>query len=317
MKLKSILILVALVAAAVVAGVLLVTRSGGEGEPTPVEEVKEKPRFLTAKDPAKAATPEEHRESARERVKKMLAGRTQTAIPNPTGKKGLVFAGRLGGEYFDGVYRDEEGNPFPAADQKVMAKLEKAFEEDDVETLLAVAEEALKSTKKEVREHAIRSLGWHGSSALVEMTPFLSDPDGEIAEIAHEEWMNALNEIEDDKAKANVIEMALLTLRDQDMISDVAGELVGLDELPAIQVIVNVLEAGAAVDQMQDAYNDITGEDWTGIESAEAWLQENYADSEDFGSDDSSSDDNDAEYYEDAAPAADAPPPAADAGGAM
>ena len=216
---------------------------------------------------------------SREKLRNILR---QSFVPNPNGRKGLVFAGRLGeiGEPFDGIYRDDDGKPFDQPDQKLMSMMEQAFDEDDVEILAAVAEVAILSKNKEVRENIVRSLGWHGSRTLVEMTPFLSDPDPEIAELAHDEWMNSLQDIEDDGVKAGVIEMALRSLADKDMLEDVASELTGIDDLKAIQTIANIMDTGgAAVPFVDEAYADITGEDhWTTFEAAEAWLQENYSD---------------------------------------
>jgi hypothetical protein len=57
----------------------------------------------------------------------------------------------------------------------------------------------------------------------------------------------------------------------------IANELIGIDELAAIQVIANVIESGgAAADAMRDVYDFITGDEWRDIDAAEAWLQENY-----------------------------------------
>lgn len=223
------------------------------------------------------------RDSRRRRLRAMLASRT--AIPHPNGNKQIFLAiGKMGGDAdFDGIYRDDEGVAFPKADQEICRKLEDAFEKEDLEELSALSEVAVNSKTKEVRENMLRSLSWFGSRSLVEMTPFLSDPDPEIAEMAHEEWLDAIQEIEEDSVRAQVIEMALLTLADQEMLADVAGELVGMDDLVAIQTIVNVLDAGgASVPHVKSTYEDITGDEWAGIDAAEAWLQENY----DSGDDD-------------------------------
>lgn len=62
------------------------------------------------------------------------------------------------------------------------------------------------------------------------------------------------------------------------MLEDVANELIGMDELAAVQVIANVMESGdrLAADAVRDVYDSITGEEWSGVDAAEAWLQENY-----------------------------------------
>ena len=42
----------------------------------------------------------------------------------------------------------------------------------------------------------------------------------------------------------------------------------------------------AAVKAAKETYNTITGEDWSNIDKAEAWLQENYEPEDDGGDDD-------------------------------
>lgn len=276
MRIKTIVVILAVLA--LIGAALYLTRSGGNGAASQGDDGAKRPAMLIQKkDPAAATT-----NDVRRRVAEMLA--RQTAIPNPTGKKGLVFVGRLGGDDFDGVYRDDDGKPFPKVDQEIMTRLDAAFEADDLEEIRAVADAALASRTVEVRENVVNALGWYGSKTLVEMTPFLSDNNEDVAQQAHDEWMAALQEMDEDSTKAAVIEMTLYALSDKDMLDDVAGELVGIDELAAIQVIANVMEnGGSAVPYATEAYENITGEEWTGVDAAEAWLQENYANDDSFG----------------------------------
>ena len=66
------------------------------------------------------------------------------------------------------------------------------------------------------------------------------------------------------------------------MLEDIAGELVGIDELAAIQVIADVVEReGPAVPNALEAYESITGEEWSGFQDAEQWLMENYVPDDD------------------------------------
>ena len=120
-----------------------------------------------------------------------------------------------------------------------------------------------------------------GVEAMAELPPFMSDPDQDVADAASSRWKDALQEIDDDGVKAGVIEMSAMAIKDKDMLEDVANELVGIDELAAIQVIVNVIETGgAAADAVREVYDLITGEEWSDIDAAESWLQENYDSSE-------------------------------------
>ena len=183
----------------------------------------------------------------------------------------------------DGIFRDSDGKPYSQADQKIMSAAAAAINKDDLELARSIAEKALVSDNVELREAVVDALGWFGESAMVELTPFLSDPDAGIASAASSHWKDALQEIEDDGIKAGVIEKSLNVLADKDLLEDVANELIGIDELAAVQVIANVMESGneAAIAAVQEAYDSITGEKWNGLDAAEAWLQENYVPDDD------------------------------------
>lgn len=178
----------------------------------------------------------------------------------------------------DGVYRDDDGKPYPEADQKLLRQADKAVEKDDVKSARALADSALKSKNTAVRKAAVEALSWFGENALAELTLFLSDADSEVAESAKDAWMQGLTEMEDEAVKASIVEMALRGLKDGEMIDDIANELVGLDEKCALQTICNLIEKadGRAVTAAKDAYESITGDKWTGAKAAETWLKENY-----------------------------------------
>ena len=153
-----------------------------------------------------------------------------------------------------------------------------AIEKDDLELARSLAEKALASNNTELRAAVVDALGWFGEDAMAELTPFLSDRDPEVADAAVSHWKDSLQEIDDDKSKAGVVEMSLKALADKDLLEDVADELIGMDELAAIQVVANVIEEGgdAASAAVREVYDRITGEKWSGVDAAEAWLQENY-----------------------------------------
>lgn len=210
------------------------------------------------KDPHKATTQRERGLKKRKRGYSAFKGRMESGNP-------------------DGIYRDEQGNAYPAAEQVLFARADKAIETDDLDDVRQLATDAAGCLNRDLREKVVEALGWFGEETLAEMTPFLSDKDEKIAEKAHDEWVSALQSVEDDGVKAGAIELALGALVDKSMIEDVANELVGIDELAAIQVIANLVDSDSAASKcLKDTYETITGEAWTGVEAAENWLQENY-----------------------------------------
>ena len=183
----------------------------------------------------------------------------------------------------DGIYRDSDGKPYSEADQKIMAAADAAIDEDDLDLARSLAEQALVSDNKELREMVVDALGWFGEEAMSELTPFMSDPDEDVAEQATSHWKDALQEVSDDGTKAGIVELSLNALKNKEILEDVANELMDIDELAALQVIVNVMEGGndAATEALREVYDSITGEEWTGVDAAENWLQKNYTPPED------------------------------------
>ena len=202
----------------------------------------------------------------------------QDESANKPGRRKIGRAvGRFSAVASDGIFRDSEGRPYPPSEQKIMAAAAAAIENDDLNAARDLADTALASGNKDLREAVVDALGWFGADAMAELTPFMSDPDREVADAASSHWKDALQEIDDEGLKAGIIEMSAKALKNKDMIEDVANELIGIDELAAIQVIANVIESGgAAADAMRDVYDFITGDEWRDIDAAEAWLQENY-----------------------------------------
>lgn len=269
---------VAAVAAIVVATAIVIHVGRGDGEqptePQGASATSGRKPYLVQKNAAASAVKYSQDESAKRPVRRRAG--------HATG----VFSAAAS----DGIFRDSDGKPYPPSEQKIMSAAAAAIEHDDLEAARGLAAKALASGNKELREAVVDALGWFGASAMAELTPFMSDPDGDVAEAACSHWKDALQEIDDDGVKAGVIEISAKALKDKDMLEDVANELIGIDELAAIQVIVNVIEAGgAAADAVREVYDTITGEEWSDIDAAEAWLQENY----------DPDDDDDEENFED------------------
>ena len=256
-------IAVAVVAVAVGAALLFLKGRGRDAKETQVEAQAGKGRkpYLVQKKAAASA------------VKYPTASKS----PGKNKMDGGMPLGRIGGGR-DVVYSDSEGNPYPLEDQKIMAAAAAAIEQDDLEGARSLAEKALKSNNAELKEMVVDALGWFGEAAMAELTPFMSDANEDVAEAAAGHWKSALQEMSDDGEKAGVVEMSLKSLKNKEMLEDVANELIGMDEVAALQVLANVIEGEnkAAVEAARDTYESITGEEWSGVDAAEQWLQENY-----------------------------------------
>jgi hypothetical protein len=287
MKKKTrILIVIAEVAVLVAVVAVFLVQSGREKNVEKVEagtsRAKSKLRpYLVQKNAAVSA------------VKYPSASTASGKSGRPKRNKGVVGRpGSFADANPDGLYRDSDGKPYPEADQKIMAAAAAAIDEDDLDLARSLAEQALASDNKELREMVVDALGWFGEEAMSELTPFMSDPDEDVAEQATSHWKDALQEVSDEGTKAGIVEMSLGALKNKDILEDVANELIDIDELAALQVIANVMEAGdgVAAEALREVYDSITGEEWTGVDAAEEWLQKNYTPPDD--DDDDKSDDD-------------------------
>ena len=273
---KKIILILALLAVIATVVFVLCSRTGGEG--TGDDQRKEgKKSVLRIGDvnPDKSAKAKEI-EAKRDALLQAFVLRK-----NKKGAEIKVATGKMTPD--DGIYRDDDGNPYPEPEQRLLRRADQAVEKDDVNLARETAAAALSSCNPVVRRAAVDSLAWFGENAIAELTPFLSDANPEVAEAAKDAWMQGLMEIDDDPTKVSVVEAALMGLRDGEMIDEIADELVGLDERCAIQAICDLIESanGRAVTAVKEAYESITGDEWSGVNAAEAWLQENYTPDED------------------------------------
>lgn len=185
---------------------------------------------------------------------------------------------KIGGDG-ESDYVDENGKPWPEADKRIARVIDKALDEDDFKALKAAVSSAAACSNKDIRDRMVDALGTFGACAVPELLGFMSDPDEDVAENARGCFQSSLSEIEADDEKAAVIELVMKGTECKDVLEDVADELSSLDELLAMQIIVDAIDANpgsAAAVEAARAYNDITDEDWSGFDAAENWLQNNY-----------------------------------------
>lgn len=168
-------------------------------------------------------------------------------------------------------------------DEARMEAISDAMEKDSFSAVVALVADVQTSTNADVRSELVDALGSFGKKALVELLPFMADPDPDVAENAMNQWTMALSDVTSEKKKCKYIESAMSILKDEDTLDSMMTELTDCDERLAIQTIVNIISSGTseAVAAAKEEYEFITGEEYTNIADAEAWLQENYEPDED------------------------------------
>ena len=180
--------------------------------------------------------------------------------------------------------RDEAGKaedsdrPFSAADQEIVEVADDVVSDHDFATAQDVAAAALRSKDARVRLRAVEALTDFGEEGVPELADFLKDPDDEVAKLAAMRFEIAIQEIEDDEERILAAKLGLLTVDDKDEVLSLMGVLQMSNDKPlVIEALADVIRDGGAVqvEAAKEAYQEETGEDWSGIEAAEAWLREN------------------------------------------
>lgn len=177
------------------------------------------------------------------------------------------------GEVDNGQYDEFSGH-----DREIAKVMDRTFWDDDMTNTLASAIEAAGSGNRELRAKAVEYAAWYGKDGMDALMLYMADPDEEIAEDARAAWVEGLRDIEDDDERAMLVAPLSKVLTDPDTIE---GMLMSLNDLPNIaqmQVLIDIMDTGtdAAYEVASDHYTFMTGEDFTTVEAAQAWLDENW-----------------------------------------
>ena len=172
---------------------------------------------------------------------------------------------------------DDERASWPLAEKRLAEKIEKALDEEDFGLAVSCAGAALASANVEIRQSMVDTLGWFGSRAIPELTPFLADADDDVRDSALMEWSSAVSDIEDDAERIKIVELAMQALADEDQLEDISNEYFGVDEALAVDSLLHVIEAGgtdAGIAKAKETYEFVTGEEFTNRADAEQWVRE-------------------------------------------
>ena len=179
---------------------------------------------------------------------------------------------------------DEDGNPWPKEQKQLMRAMSQAMEDDDFSSLRSLSDLVMDCPNAEIRERYVENLGWFWEQAVPELLGFMADPNEDVAQAAKDQWIDGVQTIENDAEKAVLLINVSKVMTDSEALESFADELIAMDELLALQTIVDTIDSGTpqAVKAVKDTYETITGEEWSDVEAAEKWLQENYAGAEEL-----------------------------------
>ena len=161
-------------------------------------------------------------------------------------------------------------------EEKLVDDIHDALNDEDQELAIELAKVAVKSRNPEVRSEMVDTLRWFGDKVMPELLMFIDDPDEGVKMDATAAYQQAIYDIEEDSEKAKIIEIFMCNLNDADALEEIASELIGMDDLLAVQTLVNVIDGESKTGRRiaMETYETVTGEEYTTFEDAEAWIHE-------------------------------------------
>jgi len=182
------------------------------------------------------------------------------------------------------VAAENEIDPsLPPADRNAIKGIRGALRDENASAAMKYAEQLRGSASAEARSEAVRALDWFGDKAISGLTGFLSDSDESVSSEAMMAWGLALSKIEDDGMKLQYVEVAMSSIDDESMLDSIAMNLNQVaDEGAAVETMIRIIEKGGAAGaaKAREAYEFMTGEEWSGKEAAMKWASEHHPEPE-------------------------------------
>ncbi len=187
----------------------------------------------------------------------------------------------------DSASADEASDDEPAAhelseeDEKLVESIQSALDDENIAEVRKLAESLVNHPEAEVRQRAVEALQWFGPKTLDVLTPFLADADEEVKSSALDAVEMALSDMDDESAKLGYIE-SLFQIKDacsDDALTMLAGQLKGFENSASVvDAAVRIISANrnpAAVREMKEVYEFVTGEPYTTPDAAQQWRAAN------------------------------------------
>ena len=226
--------------------------------------------------PKTVATDGPERPATIEETDPALSGTSAgTGAAEPTAQRRKPRATRVGSR--DAILARDD---LSQNEKDLLLAIDEATDAENLQDLLKLAEEAAISTNTEIRAEFVDALGWFGQPAMLDLMPFMADPDEEVAKSAMDGWTTALSDISSERHKCELVEKALKILSDEEALESMLLEVSDCDDLLVLQTLVNVIDSkessAASTKVALEHYEFTTGEKYTTFEKAEAWLANNY-----------------------------------------
>lgn len=163
-------------------------------------------------------------------------------------------------------------NAVETADQLAAQAMRDKLDNEDTAGALAMARGLMKSGEAEVRSEVVSVLGWVGAKALPELGAMTGDQDADVAQEAYDQWLQALQEVEDDALKAQLLADGLQRQKDQDKVEELFIQFDQMPDYIALPAVVGLIGSSNPVvsEKAREVYKELTDKDYTTPAEAQA-----------------------------------------------
>ena len=185
---------------------------------------------------------------------------------------------------------DEEEKELTELARKVLASLQTALDNEDFDQIRQILEMVQNASKGSLGRHSegmpvalkkkmIEAISWFGAQGLPELIGFIADADEDVAQMALDQFEQALSDISlGDRERARIVSMASTVLTDTDALEQIFMEIANMRNSVAANTIFTICQDGTpeAKRLIVDTMEFVTGEDnIKTVEDLERWLTEN------------------------------------------
>ncbi len=167
-------------------------------------------------------------------------------------------------------------------DRMLSDAIDKASDSENLKDLISLSSQVCASKNPDIRLDMVNALSWFGKDALAELAMFAADPDEDVATEATNAIESGLGEIEDESQRLQQVSLFMKVFRNEGSLDMLAHNLMGSDdEALAVECIIDVINGGneKAIEKAKEAYEFISGEEYTSAEDAikyaDEWRKEN------------------------------------------
>ena len=185
---------------------------------------------------------------------------------------------------------DEEEKELTDLARKVLASLQAALDNEDFDQIRQILEMAQHASKGSLgrytegmpvalRKKLIEAISWFGAQGLPELIGFIADENEEVAQMALDQFEQALSDVSlGDRDRAKIVSLASTVLTDTDALEQIFMEISNMRNSEAANTIFTICQDGTpeAKKLIIDTMAFVTGEDnIKTVEDLQKWVKEN------------------------------------------